>query len=263
MTQEQIKDAVKSCQGRPIAEVLKLFTSGQFNADDISSLAEFYSCDRNIYAVAKCLSSSNYAKMFEDDEEQPDESCESEDETDEDTENPTENEESKAETKEDKLNPYEKAILDEMNRRASGEDGDMPDDILTKGMQSSDKNIHACYNYVVFKARKQAVGNCAMIEDSVVYSWAHHYYIESKETIDEEMKPKATAKPKAEKKPAPKKEVEKETKKADTKKKDKIASNPLLKAVSKKKTQKDNGGEIVTEVKKGGKVFTITEFTLF
>lgn len=263
MTQEQIKDAVKTCQGRPIAEVLKLFTSGHFNADDITSLAEFYSCDRNIYAVAKCLSTSNYAQMFSNDDEQPDENCESEDETDEDTENSTENEESEGENKGNKLNPYEKAILDEMNRRASGEDGDMPDDLLAAALQNSEKNIHDCFKYVTAKARKQAVGNCAMIEDSVVFSWAHHYYIESKETIDEEMKPKATAKPKAEKKPAPKKEVKKETKKADTKKKAKIASNPLLKSVSKKKTEETKGGEITKEVKKGGQVFTITEFTLF
>jgi len=34
-----------------------------------------------------------------------------------------------------------------------------------------------------------------MIEDHVVYSWAHHYYIESKETIEKEMKPKKTAIP--------------------------------------------------------------------
>lgn len=186
------------------------------------------------------------------------ESSESE-ESVEDTEESSKNEiVSEQKPKEDKLSAYEKVVLAEMERRA--EQGDT---LVANALKSADKNIHACWQYVTAQAKKKAVGNCAMIEDSVVYSWAHHYYIESKETIDEEMKPKATAKPKAEKKPAPKKEVEKETKKADTKKKDKIASNPLLKAVSKKKTQKDNGGEIVTEVKKGGKVFTITEFTLF
>ena len=68
-------------------------------------------------------------------------------------------------------------------------------------MQSKDKNIQSCYEYVKAQAKKQAVAGCAMIEDAVVYGWAHHYYIESKETIDKEMKKSA---PKTEKKTAEK-----------------------------------------------------------
>ena len=95
------------------------------------------------------------------------------------------------EKKPKELNPYEKVILAEMERRAQN-----GDELLATAMQSNDKNIQSCYEYVKAQARKQAVAGCAMIEDAVVYGWAHHYYIESKETIDKEMKKSA---PKTEK----------------------------------------------------------------
>ena len=57
--------------------------------------------------------------------------------------------------------------------------------------------IKDCFKYVTEQARKQAVNNCAMVEDSVVYKWARDYYIE-------ELPKKAT-----------KKEVEFVQKKAD------------------------------------------------
>ena len=100
------------------------------------------------------------------------------------------------EKKPKELNPYEKVILAEMERRAQN-----GDELLATAMQSKDKNIQSCYEYVKAQAKKQAVAGCAMIEDAVVYGWAHHYYIESKETIDKEMKKSA---PKAEKKTAEK-----------------------------------------------------------
>ena len=189
-----------------------------------------------------------------------------------DTENPKESEQK---PKEDKLNPYEKLILAEMERRAKGEDGDMPDDNLAKGLASKDKNIHSCYQYIVAQARKKASGNCAMIEDSVVYGWAHHYYIEPKEVIDAELKPrsktdtKASAKAKTETTPKPAKPARSEKK---PKKKATYNDNPLLKAVMGKgkktattttTTSTTNGKDKVTQVKKGDRVFTITEFALF
>ena len=100
------------------------------------------------------------------------------------------------EKKPKELNPYEKVILAEMERRAQN-----GDELLATAMQSNDKNIQSCYEYVKAQAKKQAVAGCAMIEDAVVYGWAHHYYIESKETIDKEMKKSA---PKTEKKTAEK-----------------------------------------------------------
>jgi hypothetical protein len=132
--------------------------------------------------------------------EMPCEGEESVTETTDETENAIVSEEKpQGDTEEKKpkeLNPYEKVILAEMERRAQN-----GDELLATAMQSNDKNIQSCYEYVKAQARKQAVAGCAMIEDAVVYGWAHHYYIESKETIDKEMK---KSDPKTEKKTAEK-----------------------------------------------------------
>lgn len=39
--------------------------------------------------------------------------------------------------------------------------------------------IKDCFKYITELARKQAVNNCAMIEDSQVYKWARDYYLEA------------------------------------------------------------------------------------
>lgn len=38
--------------------------------------------------------------------------------------------------------------------------------------------IKDCFRFITEQARKQAVNNCAMIEDSQVYKWARDYYLE-------------------------------------------------------------------------------------
>lgn len=114
-----------------------------------------------------------------------------------DTENENVSEEKEGETKEkaekkpkeQKISAYEQAILSEMERRAK--DGD---ELLATALRSKDKNIQGCFAYVKAQARKKAVNGCAMIEDSVVYGWAHHYYIEPKEVIDKELAPKSAPK---------------------------------------------------------------------
>jgi len=114
-----------------------------------------------------------------------------------DTENANVSEEKEGETKEkaekkpkeQKISAYEQAILSEMERRAK--DGD---ELLATALRSKDKNIQGCFAYVKAQARKKAVNGCAMIEDSVVYGWAHHYYIEPKEVIDKELAPKSAPK---------------------------------------------------------------------
>jgi len=172
----------------------------------------------------------------------------------------------------EKLNPYGKAILAEMQRRV-----EQGDELLAKGLQSSEKSIKECCKYMEFRAKKHAEeqkirdGVCVWMSDADGYALAHHYYTESKETIDKEM---AVAK-KSNLKPAePKK---------------KIYKNPLLEALMKKgykaddnavtktTTKKDKEGNVlsstnvkvqddgvrVTTVEKGGKTYTMTEFSLF
>lgn len=219
--------------------------------------------------VAEESTDEQIADESEDDAEESAETDESEGES-------AETETTKSETKEPKkLTPYEQIVLDEMNRRVA--DGD---ELLATAMQSADKDIHACWSYITAQARKQAVGSCAMIKDEVVFAWAHHYYIESKETIDAETKVKK----------APKEKTAEEKKAEETKKK--VYENPLLASLMKKGAKISSDGEVAvtkttekkdaegnvlsskttktdaqgnrtTTLTKDGKTFTMTEFSLF
>lgn len=188
---------------------------------------------------------------------------------------------SSEESKEEKLNPYEEIILAEMRSRAEGGDA-----LLAKALQSKDKTIKECFKYVTAQAKKNAVGNCAMIADTEVYAWAHHYYIESKETIDAEMKPKPKELSKTASKSANKGKTEEK----------KVHTNPLLEAIAKAQEdkKKSNGsaeqgtstnktftkvekngevsttsvkteenGQRTTTINKGGQTYTMTELSLF
>ena len=175
--------------------------------------------------------------------------------------------------KEDKLSAYEKAVLAEMERRAN-EDGDT---LVADALKSKDKNIHECWQYITAQAKKKAVAGCAMIEDAIVFGWAHHYYIEPKAVIDAELHPKPKEKPKTDTKtattPSPTKSKEKPKTETKPKKKGSYADNPLLKSImeknkgkgkSKKTITTNSNGDKVEEVKGGnGKIYKITEFSLF
>lgn len=176
----------------------------------------------------------------------------------EDTEESSENEiVSEQKPKEDKLSAYEKAVLAEMERRV--EQGDT---LVANALKSADKNIHECWKYVTAQAKKKAVAGCAMIEDAVVFGWAHHYYIEPKAVIDAELNPKPKDKPKSDTKATtPAKGAEKPKKPINPK--DAGKSNPLLQKVGKGKKNAKQGNEKVYTKKVGNKTFTITEFTLF
>lgn len=214
-------------------------------------------------AVLPAEESSDNEESVEDTEE----SSENEIVSEEKEQKPTKNAK-----KEDKLSPYEQAILAEMERRAN-EDGDT---LVADALKSADKNIHDCFNYVKAQAKKKAVSGCAMIEDSVVYGWAHHYYIEPKSVIDAELNPKPKEKPKTDTKtattPSPTKSKEKPKTETKPKKKGSYADNPLLKSIMEKNKGKGKSktittnanGDRVEEVKGGnGKIYKITEFSLF
>lgn len=51
--------------------------------------------------------------------------------------------------------------------------------------------IDQCWNYIVDQARKEAVNNCAMIEDSKVFYWARHFFLESLWTEEAKREEKA------------------------------------------------------------------------
>lgn len=165
---------------------------------------------------AETLAESPEANEPEEDTTEPEQSAESAEEA------PT-----KAPSK---PNTYEALILEEMKHRAT------TDPLLAKGLESADKSISECFRYVTAQARKEATGNCAMIEDNKVYGWAVHYYIEPKEVIDKELAPKGG------KKAVSDKAVKK------------IKANPLLSSLMDKKGFKptEEGAVVKTTTMKGG-----------
>lgn len=183
--------------------------------------------------------------------ENPAEEEESVEDTEESSENEIVSEEKEQKPKEDKLSAYEKAVLAEMERRAN-EDGDT---LVADALKSKDKNIHECWQYITAQAKKKAVAGCAMIEDAIVFGWAHHYYIEPKSVIDAEMHPKT-------KTDTPAKGAE-TTKGKPTKGKKGDYSNIIPMATKGRKKAESKSNDKVTTKKVGDRVFTITEFSLF
>lgn len=89
-------------------------------------------------------------------------------------------------------------IIEHLLKRCA-EDPGMAEDIM-KTCKTWDK----CFAYILQNAKKQATGNCAAVEDEVVYEWAEDYY---RKEDKPEPKKKAEEKKTAEKKPV--KKVEK------------------------------------------------------
>lgn len=72
--------------------------------------------------------------------------------------------------KKEKLNAYEELVKKYLDKQVET-------DTALKTVYDSTK-IKDCFKYITELARKQAVNNCAMIEDSQVYKWARDYYLE-------------------------------------------------------------------------------------
>lgn len=253
MTTEQIQSVIALCKGEPIEKVLQSFIA-MCRQKELDEFASYFGCPADKESVAECLSKGEYIKTetteteqespvladetetdtqeSEETEETADETAEADETTEQTEEKPTGSAEKKAEKKET-LSAYEKAVLAEMERRAKG-----GDELLATALQSKDKNIKECFRYVTQQARKKAVSGCAMIEDAVVFGWAHHYYIESKETIDAEMKPKSTP------------NTAKATAKAKETPKPKANVVDITKAITAKPKEDSNGKKRKAEKKK-------------
>lgn len=101
---------------------------------------------------------------------------------------------------------YKKRILQFLAERAK------KDPLVANGCKDENKNIDDCIKFVIEQARKQAVNNCAFIDDEEVFGWVVHYVTE----------------------PIEKKQGNKENKKLATKTEEKKAEKVLAK--EKKKT---------------------------
>ena len=77
------------------------------------------------------------------------------------------------------------------------------DDAFAARYALESKSLDDCVQYIFSEAQKQKSGNCAAIEDAVVYGWAVHYYQEDNLKIDDvkaKVKHSSDTKPKEEKK---------------------------------------------------------------
>lgn len=57
------------------------------------------------------------------------------------------------------------------------------DSQLKQSLSSNDKSYSSCWNYVQIKAKNHLKSKSGHIAPSVIFSWSIHYFIESKETI--------------------------------------------------------------------------------
>ena len=81
------------------------------------------------------------------------------------------------------------------------------DECLRTKIEETNKTLKGCVDYVKSEAKKQAEDGVAMIEDSQVYDWCVHYFLE--DNLDFEPKAKENKEDKKEK-------IEEETEKVDT-----------------------------------------------
>ena len=55
---------------------------------------------------------------------------------------------------------------------------DNASDALAERINTGDKTLKQCWNYIVTEAKKKAVNGCACVEDSTVFGWAIHFFEE-------------------------------------------------------------------------------------
>lgn len=76
---------------------------------------------------------------------------------------------------------YAQAIADYLLNRIE------TDELLKSKLEETDKTLKGCVSYIKSKAKKEAEDGVAMIEDSQVYEWTVHYFLED----NLKMEPKA------------------------------------------------------------------------
>lgn len=75
-------------------------------------------------------------------------------------------------------NKNEEIILNYLNQNAS--------ESLVEKINNGKKTLEQCWNYIVAEAKKEAVNNCACIDDSTVFGWAVHFFEEDSIQAEEQ-----------------------------------------------------------------------------
>lgn len=63
------------------------------------------------------------------------------------------------------------------------------DECLKTKLEETNKTLKGCVEYIKKEARKEAEDNVAIIEDSQVYEWAVHYFLEDNLDCESKAKP--------------------------------------------------------------------------
>ena len=114
-------------------------------------------------------------------------------------------------------NSFQDTIKAYLDKRAE------EDSLFAVTYAKENKNIKDCCSYITSQAKKAAKqGNCAVIEDDIVFGWAVHYYDEDDIKVDKTSNMRVSVN-----NSAPKTEVKKEAPKAKIKPKKKEDVNQL------------------------------------
>lgn len=79
----------------------------------------------------------------------------------------------------EKIDSFGKIVLNHLIERVR-DDAGLADDIL-----QPHKTWKKCHDYIYENARKQASGNCAAVQDDLVYEWAEDYYHKDDKELEE------------------------------------------------------------------------------
>ncbi len=74
------------------------------------------------------------------------------------------------------MTPFEKIIKEYLEKRAQG-DAVFAEKFFERCSKEKDA-VSDCCTYIMQEAKKEAVNNCAAIEDDKVFGWAMHYFDE-------------------------------------------------------------------------------------
>lgn len=70
--------------------------------------------------------------------------------------------------------PPQKVILEYLEKNVS--------ESLAERINSGDKTLQGCWNYIVNQAKQEAQNGCACCADNEVFGWAVHYFEEDQIT---------------------------------------------------------------------------------
>ena len=75
------------------------------------------------------------------------------------------------------------------------------DQAVAGNLKKENKSLKRCFQFIIDEAKKMQNGNCAMVEDEVVFGWAIHYYDEDNLSIDNAVKHEKESKKEDKKEP--------------------------------------------------------------